>query len=1037
MFASSSAGLGVTVCQSTSWASDTSAACLAGGTLVGGGSGRVAITAGRVRRTATSLWSIDRATISSMTVTNQPVSAVGTVASLAGLGMMSSSPTARAGAAGASSCESSVWKSDSSVVCQAAHSMVTGGGSRLVVVTSGMRSGTQSGGLSFDAVRLSQSQAVNVAAIGSLGLSAVGASMGLSGGSSGGRRGGSACEASTWLSDSGVVCISARSSGGSLRSVVTAGLGVGSVSFASSADIPSISSVSPTNAPLTGVGAPSLTIAGRLFGTQATVAARTGSASSCVATSWISMTSVSCVGFFSNAYRGSLGFSITASVRLGSITGLFSVDSGRLSTSLASNVVVGDSTSQLTLFGTGLGNTAFSSTTSTTGSVCPSTRWISATSLQAKPAPLGSGRTLRVMATVGSRVGTESCVLTTDFIYVSAPSDGNVPHLSSFTLSLVGSGGGATGWSQSPSSRVGASSMTSTSWISQTTVLCRPQSFTGGLARSLALMVSSGLIVRSSTSAASYDVAVVTSTNGNTPSTGGSLASLSGSGLGTASGSPTGRAGGTTATSSVWASQTSVSCLISMGIGSGLTVVVTAGSGKLSTGASKLVALTYDSPAASSASGSSWSLTGAWCSLPGSTCVCQGLAVMARMDLSSNTAGSSSFASTQLVDTSGSIACSGSQFNTVSGGSQSSIVACYCVNQPYTSGPSVTLTGTGFGPVDSTVVARLLPTGTTAPPIRWISQTAVTCRLPTCTDCSLTTGTLSMSLVIGAISSSLTFSSSVGSSISVSSNQACPQFWVTSGTFSLTSTLSGSVLCRREYTANENIKWILSSCADASSCETISTISSSNSATQGIAVRSLPAVTFSLARFNTGTSGTMAIDSCSDSNCATVWSRQTGLTGSISSPPSVQGNPYLRVSWTSTAAGTGLGWDGTWVASSTGRVFRLFQSGTALNWADSSSACSALTVDGGGYKLASVATANEFSAISALLNSASSDAWIGLQSVSGSWTWADGSPYSYTQWASGNPASNQFCAVASKSNSGSWVSATCSSTTSFYVCSLK
>ena len=67
------------------------------------------------------------------------------------------------------------------------------------------------------------------------------------------RIGGSACGASEWLSDSGILCRGTSAGAGAGLSVaVTAGLQTGSLSFALSYDVTCLSSVSASNVPSTG-----------------------------------------------------------------------------------------------------------------------------------------------------------------------------------------------------------------------------------------------------------------------------------------------------------------------------------------------------------------------------------------------------------------------------------------------------------------------------------------------------------------------------------------------------------------------------------------------------------------------------------------------------------------------------------------------------------------------------------------------------------------------------------------------------------------
>ena len=151
------------------------------------------------------------------------------VVSGGGMGHMATSGRAQVGA---SSCEASIWQSESAVVCYAGVGL---GGSRVVVVTSGMGGGGQgslSVGWSYDLASLSgqRGSSMNVAAGGStagavqatvwVGVLARGYGVQEMSGRVGG--GGSGAEASRWQSDSMVECRWSMGAGGTFGVVVTA-----------------------------------------------------------------------------------------------------------------------------------------------------------------------------------------------------------------------------------------------------------------------------------------------------------------------------------------------------------------------------------------------------------------------------------------------------------------------------------------------------------------------------------------------------------------------------------------------------------------------------------------------------------------------------------------------------------------------------------------------------------------------------------------------------------------------------------------------
>ena len=164
--ASPGARVGVTGCESSAWVSETSLECKS---AVGtGGSVRVILTLGGVTGTCSDTISYDGVVVSAASVRNlmstehRSVTVEG-----AGLGLWSVSRGVRHGQTG---CESSVWRSDTSLVSlTAAHQ---GGGTRRVSVTAGHRVGSQSEVFTVDSVGVSVAGRANVGGGGGVGASA-------------------------------------------------------------------------------------------------------------------------------------------------------------------------------------------------------------------------------------------------------------------------------------------------------------------------------------------------------------------------------------------------------------------------------------------------------------------------------------------------------------------------------------------------------------------------------------------------------------------------------------------------------------------------------------------------------------------------------------------------------------------------------------------------------------------------------------------------------------------------------------------------
>ena len=105
---------------------------------------------------------------------------------------------------------------------------------------------------------------VSLASSGALSVSVSGRGLGVSGASAVGGVGGSACAASVWRSDSGLVCRTVAGRGRDEVALLSAGVQRGSLSAAASYDAPSVSSAGASN--VASSGALSVSVSGRGLG---------------------------------------------------------------------------------------------------------------------------------------------------------------------------------------------------------------------------------------------------------------------------------------------------------------------------------------------------------------------------------------------------------------------------------------------------------------------------------------------------------------------------------------------------------------------------------------------------------------------------------------------------------------------------------------------------------------------------------------------------------------------------------------------------
>jgi hypothetical protein len=531
-----------------------------------------------------------------------------------------------------------------------------------------------------------------------------------------------------------------------------------------------------------------------------------------------------------------------------------------------------------------------------------------------------------------------------------------------------------------------------------------------------------GSLIGSKTQGVSFDAASpvqISSANQATSGAGPSI-SLIGVGFGTNLYSIKSRIGNSGATATSWSSTTSVICQCAKGVGTGWRTSVTSGNdfGTL------LSAVTYNLPTIVSGTSQSRSISGVWCSYVGGTCTCQGIVSFV---------GSDGVFSSSVADSTNSLSCSGG-----------STVVCYCFNRPFTGGQSVTITGTDFGVDDHSPAAIFA--STSAEFTRWVSQSSLICKLPTCTGCGVSSSAQSVVIALGDIdSTSYTITIPYGYVngtrrllpsveiytpyvFEVPERFKCPYFWERHGLFELKA-VSG-MICRLEYLEGESLSWILDPCTPATLCDEIIELD--------INTRALLQTSLTFNIFESGQGDMINISSCTSASCEVPWALVTGHSGS-KLPPDARGNPYLMISWNSDEAlETSIGWSAVWNISYS-RKFKRIESPATRQ--DALALCNALADDGGGWSLASVSSPLEQRTVAEMAGLA--DVWIGLEYVGESYRWADGSPVQYSNWRVGEPHSSAMmggngtsCTVFCGSRQGLWGTERCV-TTLPYICSKK
>ena len=200
---SGSAQVGLTGCESTEWASETSIECM---TAAGVSTSlRLVATIGERTATLTDAMSYDGPEVSEALAGNRG-GAVSSSATITGSGF-GATMLSQVGQIGGTASEASEWRSDTSVVCKT--TTVGIGHTQTASMTVGARTGYLTGAASYDGSRVSSLSGGNRGGAGSVARVTVqGDGLGTVDMSSAGRLGGTGCEASEWRSDTEMTCLS-------------------------------------------------------------------------------------------------------------------------------------------------------------------------------------------------------------------------------------------------------------------------------------------------------------------------------------------------------------------------------------------------------------------------------------------------------------------------------------------------------------------------------------------------------------------------------------------------------------------------------------------------------------------------------------------------------------------------------------------------------------------------------------------------------------------------------------------------------------
>jgi hypothetical protein len=554
--------VGQTGCEGTEWGSETSVRCLLGRGIQG--TRRMEVTAGEREGTGSAMYSMDVGSLSAVWRSNRAGTGSASVTVHgSGLGLVSFTEMGRIGQTG---CEGTEWGSETSVRCLVGSSAP---GTRRVALTAGAFFGSLSHMISFDMGSVSVSHGVNRAGTGSVSVTVHGAGLGVVGFTGMVRLGKTGCEGTEWASVTALQCLVGHATQGTRRLVMTSGGRGGSMSQGHSVDTGSMSAAHNINH--AGTGAASVTVLGSSMGLVAVSANGRIGQTGCEGSMWESETSVQCrVGHGARGTR-LLAMSATFSERVGSMSGVYSVDAGSVSAARSGNHA-GTVSASVTVHGSSLGLVGFTAMGRVGETGCEGTEWESETTVRCLVGH-GARGTRRVVMTAGERGGSMSEGYSVEAASMSVMRRGNHGGTGSASMTVHGSSLGLV--ALTALGRMGQTGCEGTGWESETSVRCLVGQ---GIRGTLRVVMTAGERTGSGSAMYSVDVGSMSVTRGsNLAGLGSASVTVLGAGLGLGALTALGRMGQTGWEGTEWESETSVQCRMAQGARGTRRVAVTAG----------------------------------------------------------------------------------------------------------------------------------------------------------------------------------------------------------------------------------------------------------------------------------------------------------------------------------------------------------------------------------------------------------------------------------------------------------------------------
>jgi hypothetical protein len=466
------ATIGSTRCKKTTWIGTTAILCM---TSAGVGDDlQMGVEVNKLSGCQPMSFTYDAPTITQSFISNAPTQS-GTVVTIFGFnfaerGDAFQSTTKPTVLIDGTACKS-MWESATSLTCTtpngAGHALAVG------AAMSGV-TGTQAAVFTFDAPVVTNALTGNMVTSGSSSVTLQGTNFAMTDMTPTVFVGMTLCQTTAWISNSQVVCQTRQGGGRALTAIMTVSGVSGTGLMAFTYDAPVVTQLSTENTAAS--GGVSITVSGFNFGQGAIDPSVLIGNTACTQSQWISGSSVTCLAAAGQGFEMAVGLNLDKVV--GTLAGAFTFDAPILSQVIQANGPTSGH-GQVTIFGNNFGpDKAIAGVVGATE--CPSNSWASDTAVVcfAPPGQNGLknvGLALEVSAS-GMRGKIEG-TYTYDGPVITALYSSNNPTTGGGSITMVGKNFAPT--DASPEAQLGITTCLTTSWLTDSSMICRAPAGTG------------------------------------------------------------------------------------------------------------------------------------------------------------------------------------------------------------------------------------------------------------------------------------------------------------------------------------------------------------------------------------------------------------------------------------------------------------------------------------------------------------------------------------------------------------------------------